>query len=350
MHNSNTTPVPHPTQDPPLPLPLLLLLPNDSPSTFHTAQMSTLAYLRALHATIGHALDDIDRVDREQNLDFPAPDAPMIPNSEAEKLRNDPAVIKAADYIVSACGQLSNAVHDPFHTLMEALCACHLTASLQVLEAGHIAEILRDAGPDGLHIGEIARQVDRIRAGSNGSLSKPLDPSWLGQIMRLLATHEWTREIRPDVFVNNRLSSFIDSGLTLEQLRETPGNKYDTNAAIAMVPMSTSEPFRTMTSLSDFLLSPTCDTKWNTPFNYAFQTEDGMYAWFERPENAPRLKQIGRALTAADQAEGRGDVTSTTTFPWDSLPSDTLVVDVGGGIGALSVRLALAHSHLKFIV
>ncbi|KAI0741763.1 S-adenosyl-L-methionine-dependent methyltransferase [Daedaleopsis nitida] len=275
----------------------------------------------------------------------------MTPTSEAEKLRNDPAVIKAADYIVSACGQLSNAVHDPFHTLMEALCACHLTASLQVLEAGHIAEILRDAGPGGLHIDEIARQVDKIRAGADGTpLSKPLDPAWLSQILRMLATHEWTREVRPDVFVNNRLSSFLDSGMTLEQLHEAPGSKYDTNPAIAMVPMSSAEPFRTMTKLSEFLLTPNLDPKWENPFNYAYQTEEKLYVWFERPENAYRLKQIGRAMTAGDRAEGLGDITSTSTFPWNNLSSDTLVVDVGGGVGGLSVKLALAHPHLKFIV
>ena len=42
----------------------------------------------------------------------------------------------------------------------------------------------------------------------------------LGHILRLLATFHWIREVRPDVFANNRLSSVIDSGKTPEQLRD----------------------------------------------------------------------------------------------------------------------------------
>ena len=33
-----------------------------------------------------------------------------------------------------------------------------------------------------------------------------------GHILRLLATHHITREVRPNVFANNRISSVIDSG------------------------------------------------------------------------------------------------------------------------------------------
>ena len=81
--------------------------------------MATLAHLRALHAAIGSALDEIDRVYDAHDLDFPSPDAPISPNSEAEKLTSEPAVAKATGAIVYACAQLSKAVHPPFYTLME---------------------------------------------------------------------------------------------------------------------------------------------------------------------------------------------------------------------------------------
>ena len=35
----------------------------------------------------------------------------------------------------------------------------------------------------------------------------------------MLATYHWLREVRPDVFANNRLSALVDSGKTLEELR-----------------------------------------------------------------------------------------------------------------------------------
>jgi len=37
-------------------------------------------------------------------------------------------------------------------------------------------------------------------------------------------------------------------------------------------------------------------------------------------------------------------------YAWDQLPKDSLVVDVGGGVGAQSLTLALRHSHLRFVV
>ena len=40
-----------------------------------------------------------------------------------------------------------------------------------------------------------------------------------GHVLRLLATYHWLREVRPDVFANNRLSSFIDSGKSTEQIK-----------------------------------------------------------------------------------------------------------------------------------
>lgn len=37
-------------------------------------------------------------------------------------------------------------------------------------------------------------------------------------------------------------------------------------------------------------------------------------------------------------------------FPWAELPKDSVVVDIGGGIGSVSVVLAQAYPHLKFVV
>ena len=42
-----------------------------------------------------------------------------------------------------------------------------------------------------------------------------------GHLLRLLATHHWIREVKPDVFTNNRLSSYIDSGKSFDQLKNS---------------------------------------------------------------------------------------------------------------------------------
>ena len=41
-----------------------------------------------------------------------------------------------------------------------------------------------------------------------------------GHILRMLATGHYLREVKPDIFANNRASSYIDSGKTVAQLRE----------------------------------------------------------------------------------------------------------------------------------
>ena len=88
----------------------------------------TFATLRALHAVIGAALDDMERVYRERapGLDFPSLDDPYYttgPHSHEEELvenlRGEPVVAAACKSIVAACGQLNASVNKPWFGLME---------------------------------------------------------------------------------------------------------------------------------------------------------------------------------------------------------------------------------------
>ena len=116
--------------------------------------MATFASLRTLHALIGDALDDIERIfvshqpsgvhspsgsvssgsakysssprvsgDEELNktpLDFPSLDEPYDPLSPAEALLSHPDVVCATKLIVSATGQLAATVQRPFLTICDA--------------------------------------------------------------------------------------------------------------------------------------------------------------------------------------------------------------------------------------
>ncbi|RDX43035.1 O-methyltransferase [Lentinus brumalis] len=305
--------------------------------------MATLGQLRALQATIGSALDDIERVFKSHNLDFPSLDVPVaLAPSAAEALLKSDEIVKVSSYLVAACGQLSAAVHNPFFTLMDGITACHITPAIQFLEASHTPEILRAASAEGLHVDQLARKIDELRV-ATGPVSKPLEPWRLA--------HHLIREVRPDVFASNRITSLLDTGKTPEQIRANPQNKYDdSNGIAALVPMFANETFRSLGSLTEWLISPRHGTDYATPFNYAYQTDENIYAWLERPENAFRLKQVGRGMSAGRAAEGSTSVTEKRVFPWDKLPADSIIVDVGGGIGSVSVQLAEAYPHLRFIV
>ncbi|KAJ2964529.1 hypothetical protein NUW54_g14236 [Trametes sanguinea] len=115
------------------------------------------------------------------------------------------------------------------------------------------------------------------------------------------------------------------------------------------------------------------DTKpikaYKAPFNLAFRTELGYFDWLELPENKTRLTEFGRAMTGARGWEvsenivnGRvecpelwGGIVSRNTlqltaYPWKNLADNSVVIDVGGGIGSTSMVLAKAYPNLRFVV
>lgn len=95
---------------------------------------------------------------------------------------------------------------------------------MRLLEASHVVEILREAGPQGLHVSDISKK--------NGVDAKKLGLSLYGcglgimlmhdlaHILRLLATHHILREVSPDVFTLNRISSLVDSGKSFADLQQ----------------------------------------------------------------------------------------------------------------------------------
>ncbi|KAF9066979.1 S-adenosyl-L-methionine-dependent methyltransferase [Rhodocollybia butyracea] len=265
----------------------------------------TFAVLRSLHALIGDALDDIERVYAEsENVPFDA-------NSPSESLTAHPVVISAVNRIVAAAGQMSATVQIPFLTLCDAGMGFHLPSCLRLLEATHTVEILREAGPEGLHVKRIAEK--------NG-----VDKNKLAHILRLLATHHILREVSPDVFANNRLSSALDTGKSSEELMRSPETKYnDTNGISAFVGM--------------WYVLPTLFVPDNP--------------------NRFRLERFGKAMTGTVSWEVPGAVLNG--FDWQSLPKGSTIVDVGGGIGSTSMLLAHAYSDgsqdddalgLKFVI
>jgi len=129
--------------------------------------MATFASLRSLHALIGDALDDIERIfvsyqpsvhspigsessgsaqssssprvseDQGPNrtsLDFPSLEEPYDPLSPAEALLSHPNVVRATKLIVSATGQLAATVQRPFLTICDAAMSVSYRIHLQCME------------------------------------------------------------------------------------------------------------------------------------------------------------------------------------------------------------------------
>lgn len=283
-------------------------------------------------------------------------------------------------------------VQTPFLSLCDASMTYHLPACLRILEASNTVEILREAGPNGLHVKMIAEK--------NG-----VEKSKLAHILRLLATHHILREVVPDVFTNNRISSLVDTGKSTQEVISSPQAKFrDTNGIAAFVGLSTDELFKSSAYIAEAYLY-SADAHKNTnepthaPFNFAFGCEGvGFFGWLEgegirggrvngpecesgmlprseeaatienrcglKPSNVNpllnsnryRLERFGTAMTGTDSWEVPGAVLNG--FDWHALPRGSVVVDVGGGIGSTSMFLAHTFSNpsdedsigLKFII
>ncbi|PPR01314.1 hypothetical protein CVT24_006347 [Panaeolus cyanescens] len=221
-------------------------------------------------------------------IDFPALDQPYDPESLSESLTSDPIVLGAILRIVAAAGQLSATVQVPFLSLCDAAMGYHLPSCMRLLEASHVVEILKEAGPGGLHVHAISEK--------NG-----VDPCKLAHILRLLATHHFLREVSPDVFTLNRLSSLVDSGKTFAEIKQyedegRPELKYrDTNGTAAFVGLCTDECQKASAYLTEaYYLSPSKKTRegrdhTRAPFSFAFdtlKTRTGYFGWLEGQTSA----------------------------------------------------------------
>lgn len=143
-------------------------------------------------------------------------------------------VLEAVDLIVAACAELTAKVQDstgfickhalgvkscehdssPFETLgfisLTGIACVRITqfnvsSAIRVAVEGHIPEILRPYGTDGLHINEIAEKCD---ANSNR----------LERILRLLVSHHIFTSPKRGWFANNRHSLALDTGKLAEEL------------------------------------------------------------------------------------------------------------------------------------
>ncbi|EIM80621.1 S-adenosyl-L-methionine-dependent methyltransferase [Stereum hirsutum FP-91666 SS1] len=299
--------------------------------------MST-STLTSLAQLITSAVSTIEQSCTSRNIPLPSLDEPFCAKTEALRL-SDPQVMAAASHIAAAASQLAAIVMPSTSTVVTSATLFHIPSALRAAVETNTAEILREAGPRGLHINEIAAK-------------SKTSPQKLGRVLRLLATEHIFKEVSPDVFANNRISSVLDTGKAVDEILAAPQDKFvHTSGITALVNHFTDDIFKSSSCLTDMLLDPklaNSDEPTQTPFNLAFQTSLGIFPWFELPENAQRLQRFGLGMEGGKAMFNPKAVLQG--FDWDALPSGSLVVDVGGGIGSQSLIVAESHPHLNFVV
>ncbi|KIK46161.1 hypothetical protein CY34DRAFT_9855 [Suillus luteus UH-Slu-Lm8-n1] len=221
------------------------------------------------------------------------------------------ALRKAIRLLEGACDQLNTILAPPQHTVYNFI-NNYNWACTDVAAQSHVADVL-DKHPEGLGIDALADAVN-------------LDKAKLARVLRVLALRGCFKEVKRDVFANTRLSLILKStnnaGCCIRFQREFP--KYATVL------------YETMTD-QEFAKS---DNVEKTPRVYSLKKEGKPISYWEMDDEARDTFQRGMM----GYAEIQGLSAALHHYPWDSVSS---VVDVGSGIGAMSIPLAKMFPHLR---
>ncbi|KAI0057867.1 hypothetical protein BV25DRAFT_1841314 [Artomyces pyxidatus] len=175
--------------------------------------------LTALVNLISSSVQTLESAYSKEGLAFPSLDEPFRPGP----LDKDSAIVAATQVVVVAAHQLIATVRPPVDTVFEHGLSMYMAASLNVAVDVDVPDVLKEAGAQGLHVNEIVREA---------------------RILRYLATRHIFKEVAPDVFANNRLSSILVKPHPLEELKSEHGKlaKYDDAGIASMVGVPASHP------------------------------------------------------------------------------------------------------------
>ncbi|KAI0041964.1 S-adenosyl-L-methionine-dependent methyltransferase [Auriscalpium vulgare] len=285
--------------------------------------------LLALAAIISAGVRTLEDAYAQQGHTFPSLNEPF---TGPGPLDGDKALADTTRLIVAAAHQIIATVRSPIETFQDYAPALYMTTSLGFVDQTDIADVLKEE-PQGLHVNDIGKKIN-------------VNPVNTARILRYLASRHVFREVSPNVFANNRLSSFLVKQLPFEELKSKPTTKYEGAPAAAFVGHMSDETFKSAQFLPSYLLNDT--PGYETSFNLAYKTKQTLWDWYNAPDN----QYVGSRFTAS--MKGAGDRYPPSIFingyDWKSLDEDSVVVDVGGSLGGLTLVLAKEFPHLKYVV
>ncbi|KAF9487241.1 S-adenosyl-L-methionine-dependent methyltransferase [Pleurotus eryngii] len=295
-----------------------------------TSPETPLSNLRQLANTILANIDRFKNFAEKQGVSYPTIDTLYDRESQPERFTIQPDVLNASSQLVAT-------LKLPGLVVLDRANAFHISCAMRIMVEAGVVEILREAGPDGLHVTDIASKVG-VEPIILGTRRVPL------QEAQGLATHYVFREL--NVFVNNWVSSLMDSGKadadifgSLKDVKQRKGgakshgvtniqgDKYTgTNGISALVEQRTDEVFK----------PSAC------PLDIALQFDGSMWEFSEK--NPGYLQRVQMAMGAwtnlhPHQADLKGK---------DFSPG-SVVVDVGGGNGSEGFEIAKRAPKVKVI-
>ncbi|OJA11684.1 hypothetical protein AZE42_10532 [Rhizopogon vesiculosus] len=224
------------------------------------------------------------------------------------------ALKKAIRLLEGAYHQLSAILAPPQQTVCNIFGNFNW-ACTDVASRARIADVL-DTHPEGLSMDKLADAVN-------------LDKNKTARILRNLSLVGCFKEVEPDVFANTRISLILkstnNSGCTARVYSDFP--KYGTVL------------YETMTD-KEFARSYEVD---KAPRSFSIRKEGMKEGYWEAIKNDEERRDIFHRGMIGIQ-EIFGSYAMLHEYPWDEVSS---VVDIGSGIGALSMPLAKMFPHLR---
>ncbi|KLO13218.1 S-adenosyl-L-methionine-dependent methyltransferase [Schizopora paradoxa] len=275
-----------------------------------------------------------------ENKGINIPSLNDVYDSQLEFHNEEPEVARSIDMICRAALQLIQTVRSSKAILMQTALS-HITASaLRCASELHIATILYEAGPEGMHVADIAAKCG-------------VDYRKLSSILRCLGKQWIFREISPEVYANNRLSSLLHKGKSYEDLTSDPDTIYDKPEAAlsAIVGHMSDEGAKATSYLYEALTDQSfgfSDEADHSAFSLGLQTEKSVWEYFEEPGREDLLDRYAAAMEGLQEIEPPN--LAEGAFDWASLPPESVVVDVGGGIGSVPIHIAHKHPEIEFVV
>ncbi|KAJ6601633.1 O-methyltransferase [Mycena sp. CBHHK59/15] len=301
--------------------------------------MSSKSHLRLLGELILKSIDSIESRLASEFTEFPTLFDPFDPAKKVEIILQEEEMLAATSHIVAAASQLVATVRPPAQSVVDNSLAFHLSSCMRAAVESNMVEIIREAGTQGIHADDVAKR-------------NKTDPLKVSRILRLLANHHIFTEISPDVFCSNRLSSVLDSGKSVLELERNPKDRHvNTSGIPALILLHTDESFKGSAYLTEAFTDPATSHSvkpTESPWNIAFETDAFIFDWYDRPENEHRKTRFSLAMAGSIKLDPPAAMLSG--FKWNSLPENSVVVDVGGGVGSMALVIAQAVPHIKLVV
>ncbi|KAG6848863.1 hypothetical protein H0H93_013351 [Arthromyces matolae] len=306
--------------------------------------MTNASPLSTLSALISTQVAILEDVYAERSTPLPSLDEPFAPNP----LDFDPSLASTKALIVAAAAQLMAIVRPPVETLMEYTPGMYFSATIGFVVDVNIPDIMAETGAQGIHVKDLSTQtgVEASYIGVYRLVFLSHVDMLMPRILRFLATRHIFREVSPDVFTNNRISSLLCKNKSLKEIKADPLSRLDEAPMAGFVSFYTDEAFLSSTRISEFLQNP---DKASTPFNLALKTDRKLWEWYEEPGNEFRNRRFTYGMAKAAETHFPPDM-FIEGLKLKGLKDGDVVVDVGGNVGSCTLHLYKAFPNLNYVV